>query len=73
MTLGMSMGQETYLILGQVSLNSLYWEKTSRRIYVVRGETDKTAGNIQARSLMAKALDKVGKKCQADGEAKVVE
>ena len=28
---------------------------------MVRGETDKTAGNIQARSFMARTLDKVGK------------
>ena len=37
--------------------------ETSRRIYVVQGETDKTAGDIQARSFMARALDKIGKKC----------
>ena len=29
----------------------------------IRGETDKTAGNIQARPFMARALDKIGKKC----------
>ena len=28
------------------------------------GETDKTAGNIQARSFMARALDKIGKKAK---------
>ena len=43
--------------------------ETSRRIYVVRRETDQKAANIQARSFMAKALDKVGKKCLAEGEA----
>ena len=37
--------------------------ETSRRIFVLRGETDKTAGNIQARSFMARALDSIGKKC----------
>ena len=37
------------------------------------GETDKTAGKIQARSSMARALDKIGKKCPAEGEAKVVQ
>ena len=36
---------------------------TSRLIYVVQGETDKTAVNIQARSFMARALDKIRKKC----------
>ena len=35
-----------------------FWRETSRRIRVVRGEIDKTAGNIQARSFMARALDK---------------
>ena len=39
---------------------------------MVREETDKTAVNIQARSFMARALDKIGKKCLAEGEAKVV-
>ena len=38
-------------------------EETSRRTCVVRGETDKTAVDIQARSFMARALDKIGKKC----------
>ena len=37
---------------------------------MVRGETDKTAANIQARSFTAGTLDKVGKKCPAEGEAK---
>ena len=45
--------------------------ETSRRIYVVPGETDKTAGNIQARSFMASALDEIGKKCKAEGEAEM--
>ena len=36
--------------------------ETSRRIYIIRKETVKTAGNIQARSFMARALDKIGKK-----------
>ena len=31
--------------------------KTSRRIHVVRGETDKKASDIQARSFMARTLD----------------
>ena len=62
MIIGMSMGQETCRILGQG--HSVYFtgRETSRRICVVRVETDKTAGNIQARSFMARALDKIGKK-----------
>ena len=39
---------------------------------MVREETDKTAGNIQARSFMARTLDQNVKECQAEGEAKVV-
>ena len=37
--------------------------ETSRRKNVVPGETDETAGNIQARAFMARVLDKIGKKC----------
>ena len=73
MIVGISVGQETCLIHGQVSLSLLYWKKKlltdkcglgerltrkqltfrpdhlwpEKRIYVVRGETDKTAGDIQ--------------------------
>ena len=39
---------------------------------MVRAETDKTAGNIQARSFMARALGQNVKARQAEGEAKVV-
>ena len=42
---------------------------TYRRIYAVWGETDKTAGNIQARSFMDRALDEIGRERQAEGEA----
>ena len=41
---------------------TLLEEKFSRRIYVVRGETDKTASDIQARSFMARTLEEIGKK-----------
>ena len=40
---------------------------------MVRGETDKKAANMKARSFMARALDINGKARQAEGEAKVVE
>ena len=39
---------------------------------MVREETDKTASDIQARSFKARTLNEIGKKCQAEGEAKVV-
>ena len=35
-------------------------------------ETEKTASDIQARSLMARTLNEIGKKCPVEGEAKVV-
>ena len=35
-------------------------------------ETDKKASDVQARLFMARTLDEIGKKCQAEGEAKVV-
>ena len=41
--------------------------------YMWSGETDKTAGNVQARPFMARALDKIVKKCKAEGEAKMVQ
>ena len=74
MIIGILMGQETCLILGQVSLDLFDWKKkTSKRIYVVRGErlTRKTA-DIQATSFMARTLGQNGKARQAEGEAKVV-
>ena len=47
--------------------------ETSRRMYVVRVETDEKTSDIQARSFVARTLEDNGKKCQAEGEAKVVE
>ena len=46
--------------------------KTSRRIYVVRGEINEKTAYIQARSSMARSLEVNGKARQAEGEAKVV-
>ena len=34
-----------------------------------RVETDKTASDIQARSFMARTLERIGKKCKAEGQA----
>ena len=51
---------------------TLLEEKTSLRIYVVRGEIDEKTAYIQARSSMARALEVNGKARQAEGEAKVV-
>ena len=51
---------------------TLLEKKSSRRIYVVRGEIDEKTAYIQARSSMARALEVNGKARQAEGEAKVV-
>ena len=51
---------------------TLLEEKTSRWIYVVRGEINEKTADIQARSFMARALENNGKARQAEGEAKVV-
>ena len=40
---------------------------------MVGEETDKKAPNILARSFMSRTLDEIGKKCQAEGEAKMVQ
>ena len=63
---GISMGHETCRILGQVSLCSLYWKRTSRRKNVVRGEINEKTAHIQARSFMARNLENNGKKRQAE-------
>ena len=62
------MDQEICLILGQVSLSLLYWVKNLQKDKCGRVETDKTASDIQARSFMARTLERIGKKCQAEGE-----
>ena len=71
MIIGILMDLETCLILGQGSQIFSLEEKTSRRMYVVLEETDEKAANIQARSFMARTLGENGKKCPAEGEAKM--
>ena len=70
MIIGMSMGQETCLIIGQFSLNLFIGRKTSKRIEVVRGEINEKTAYIQARSSMALEINV--KERQAEGEAKMV-
>ena len=72
MIIGISMDQEMCLILNRFHSVYSIGKETSRRIYVVRVETDKTASDIKARSFMARTLDEIGKKCQDEGEAKIV-
>ena len=71
--IGMLMGQEICLIIEQVSLNLFYWKKTSRRIFVVRGEINENTAYIQTRSFMARTLEVNGKACEAERKAKVVQ
>ena len=72
MMIGISMGQETCLIHGQVSHDLLNWKKTSKRIYVDRREINEKTVDIQGRSFMARTLGQNGKECQTEREAKVV-
>ena len=73
MITGISMGLETCLILGQVSLNLFSWKKTTPDGYTWSGgEIDEKAADIQARSFMARTLEVNGKARQALGEAEVV-
>ena len=64
MIVGISMDQEIFVwFLDRFHpVYSIEWE-TSKRIYVVRGETDKTASDIQARSFIARTLERISKKC----------
>ena len=62
MIIGISMGLETCQILGQVSHNLLNWKKnlptdTCGRV------GNWTASDIQARSFMARTLERINKKC----------
>ena len=69
--IGISLGHDICLILGQVSLDFLE-EKPSKRIYVVRVENNEKTAHTQARSFMTRNLENNWRECQADGEAKVV-
>ena len=73
MIIGISMGLETCLILGQVSHNLLLLEEKAPDGYMRSGgEIDEETAYIQARSSMARALEVNGKARQAEGEAEVV-
>ena len=72
MIIGISMDLETCQTFGQVSHSYSIGIKTSRRMYVVRGESNKKTADIQARSSLARALEVNGKARQAEGEAEVV-
>ena len=74
MIIGMSMGQETCRILGQASLNFVYWkENPPNGCMWSGGEINEKTADIQATSFLARNLEVNGKECQGEGEAKVVE
>ena len=72
MIIGISIGLETCLILGQVSHILLYWKKNLPKDICGPGEINEETAYIQARSSMARALEINGKERQAEGKAKVV-
>ena len=53
--------------------HSIYFigRKASKRVYVVRGETNEKTADIKARSFMARTLGENGRECQTEGEAKM--
>ena len=64
---GISMDQGICLILGQVSLSSLYWVRNPPDGYMWSGgRLTETASDIQARSFMARTLERNGKECSAE-------
>ena len=73
MIIGMSMGPETCQILGQVSLNLLYWMKNLLTDICGPREVNKKTAYIQARSFIARTLEVNGQACQAEGKAEVVQ
>ena len=62
MIIGISMGLETCLILGQVSHNLLYWKKNLLTDTCgPGGEIDEKTAYIQARSFVARVMEVNGK------------
>ena len=73
MIIGISMGQETCLILGQVSLDLFFWKKKPPDGYMWSGvRLTRKQLSFMARSFMARTLGQNGKARQAEGETKVV-
>ena len=72
MIIGTSMDQEISLLIGQVSLSLLYLMRNLQTEKCGPGEIDEKAAYIQARSSMARTLEKNVKERQAEGEAEMV-
>ena len=70
--IGILMGPDICLSVGQVSLNVLHGKKNLQTAICGPGEDYEKTAYIQARSFMARTLGEIGKECQAEGEAKVV-
>ena len=75
MIIGMSMGQETCQILGQVSPNLLYWKKNLQTDICGPGRrlTRKEQATSRPDHLWPEIWTNNGKKRQAEGEAKVIQ
>ena len=73
MITGISMGQETCLVLGQVSLNLLYWKKAPDEHMWSGWRLTRKRLTSRPDHSMARTLRENVKKCSAEGEAKVVE
>ena len=58
---GTSMGEEIFLIHGQVSLNLLYWKRTSKRIHVVRGRLTRQQLTSRPDHLWPEVWEKLGR------------
>ena len=74
MIIGISMGQETCLFLGQVSHNLTLHDEKAPDGYTWSGVgLTRKAADIQARLLLARVMEVNGKECQAEGEQKWAE
>ena len=73
MIIGKSMGQETCLIIGQVSLNLLYWKKNLKKDICGPGGETRKQQTSRPDHLWPELWENNGKECQAEGEAKVVQ
>ena len=73
MIFGISMGQVNCLFLGQVPLDLFHWKKNLQTDFCGPWEINEKTADIQARSFVARTLGQIGKECQAEREAKVVE
>ena len=72
MTIGISMDQEICLILGQVSISLILSEKPPDGSLWSGERLTKRQATSRPDHLWPELWDEIGKKCPAEGEAKVV-